>query len=313
MTLGAILMLGGATSGRGEDLSGSVTDASSASAGSLGGFTLPSLPQNWADSPIKLTAYEFLGYNSNIFAVPNGVSLPGGEVRGDFVNTTSFGGSTRAWWYGQQFFADGSYGVVRYLHQVSFDSNQYSFDAGVNWALTTRCTGVLEGLVSRRPTTLLEQVGVGINNLDTQSFSETAKCAFSNKFFGILNSGIIKSTNSNVIDQLNDLRTEFVTAGIEYTTDLSDLWVEATIRGTNYLQRTALQNAIGLANSLGENDLTMNYVRHVNPNLTLNGQIGATGITNQFSFAFPRSIVPHYLASVEWTPTPKLKLAASAS
>src|SRR5579863_9570485 len=69
LTLGAVLMLGGVTSGWGDELSSSL---------SPGGIALPSLPENWADLPVRLTASESISYNNNIFSVPIGTVLPNG-------------------------------------------------------------------------------------------------------------------------------------------------------------------------------------------------------------------------------------------
>ncbi|HZD30134.1 MAG TPA: hypothetical protein VE779_00590 [Candidatus Angelobacter sp.] len=107
MTLGAVLMLGGATGGRGDELSGSVGAGGSSSSG----FSLPSLPGNWSDLPVRLTASESVTYNSNIFAVPVGTSLPNDQPQGDFTSTSSYGISTRANFYGQQLFFDGTFGA----------------------------------------------------------------------------------------------------------------------------------------------------------------------------------------------------------
>src|SRR5271163_1805412 len=67
LTLGAVLMLGGITGGRGDQLSGSV---GLGGASSPGGFALPTLPENWADMPFQLTASQSVSYNSNILAAP---------------------------------------------------------------------------------------------------------------------------------------------------------------------------------------------------------------------------------------------------
>ena len=53
-------------------------------------------------------------------------------------------------------------------------------------------------------------------------------------------------------------------------------------------------------------------MRHIDPNLTLNGQLGATGITNHSVWLCPNRSLPHYLGSIAWTITPKLALSASA-
>src|SRR5271155_5554232 len=78
LALGAVLMLGGVTGGRGDELSGSV---GMGDAPSSGGFMLPTLPENWADAnwadmPFRLTASESVSYNNNIFALPAGESQP---------------------------------------------------------------------------------------------------------------------------------------------------------------------------------------------------------------------------------------------
>lgn len=147
MTLGAVLMLGGVTGGRGDDLSGSVVAGGSPSAG---GFAFPALPDywNWSDLPVQLRASETVSYNSNIFALPAGTSGPNGEALADLTSTSSYGLSTKANWYGQQFFFDGTFGVIRYLRNADFDSNIYSFSLGVNWTLTSRCAGTVVGLLT---------------------------------------------------------------------------------------------------------------------------------------------------------------------
>ena len=142
MTLGAVLMLGGVTGGWGDELSGSV----GAGVPSSGGFSLPALPDewNWSDLPVRLSASESVSYNSNILALPTGTSATNGLPQGDFTSTSSYGLSTKANWYGQQFFFDGTFGVIRYLHETGFNSNVYSFSPGVNWTLTSRCAGTVQ-------------------------------------------------------------------------------------------------------------------------------------------------------------------------
>ena len=68
-TLAVVLTLGAVSCGRGQELSSSVTAAN----GSLDGFVLPSVPENWADLPFKLTASQSVSYNSNISSFPIGV------------------------------------------------------------------------------------------------------------------------------------------------------------------------------------------------------------------------------------------------
>ena len=99
-TLAVVLTLGAVTGGQGQELSGSVTPAS----GSPDGLVLPSVPENWADLPFKLTASEIESYNWNVSSFPIGVA-PKGAVLGDFTSTSNVGFQTRANVSSQQVFS----------------------------------------------------------------------------------------------------------------------------------------------------------------------------------------------------------------
>jgi hypothetical protein len=86
---------------------------------SLDGFILPSVPENWADLPFKLTASQTESYNSNISSFPVGLA-PKGTVLGDFTSTSNFGFQTRANVSDQQVFLDATFGVIHYLHETQF-------------------------------------------------------------------------------------------------------------------------------------------------------------------------------------------------
>ena len=182
---------------------------------SFDGFVLPSVPENWADLPFKLTASQTVSYNSNISSFPIGVA-PRGAVLGDFTTTTNFGFSTRANVSGQQLFLDATFGVIRYLHDVQFNSTVYSLNAGVDWNVTSRCSGALAASLSKSPGELTEQVGTGVNYTTTTALNETGKCAVSNGYSLVFNSGLTTLTNSDAVNALNDARTELIAAGIEY-------------------------------------------------------------------------------------------------
>jgi hypothetical protein len=203
LTLGAVLMLGGVNGGRSDELSSSVGVGGPSSSGA---FVLPSLPENWSDMPFLLTASENVAYNSNIFAAPIGMSL-NGQPRGDFTSTSSVGLSTKAYWYGQQFYFDGSFGLIRYLHEVAEDANVYSFNAGDNWTLTSRCAGTAAATLTKTPTLITEEVGLGINYATTTALTETGNCAVSNGYSLVFNSGWTKINNSNALDAVNNSHT----------------------------------------------------------------------------------------------------------
>jgi hypothetical protein len=307
LTLAVVLTLGAVTGGRGQELSGSVTPASG-----FGEFPLPSVPQNWADLPFKLTATQDVSYNSNISSFPIGVA-PKGTILGDFTTTSNFGFSTQANVYNQQVFLDANYGVIRYLHSVRNDSNIYSLNAGVDWNVTSRCSGTLAASLSKSPGQLIEQVGTGVNFTTTTALNETGKCSVGNGYSVLFNTGLTTVTNSQATNALNNARTELISAGVEYSKGYGTITGLASISDQNFTGRSGAQAALGLATEVAFHRFTLNYSRQINPDFTVNGQIGLVGVTSGFSLALPKTLLPIYSVGASWTLTPKLSLNASAS
>jgi hypothetical protein len=307
-TLAVVLTLGAVTGGRGQELSSSVTPAD----GSSDGFVLPSVPENWADLPFKLTASQTVSYDSNITSFPVGFA-PKGAVLGDFTSTTNFGLSTRANVSGQQLFLDATFGEIRYLHEAEFNSTIYSLNAGVDWTVTSRCSGNLTASLSKSPGQLTEQVGTGVNFTTTTALNETGKCAVSNGYSLLFNTGLTTITNSNATNALNNARTELISAGVEYAKGYSTLTALASISDQNFSDRSAASAAAGLANEVDFHRFTLNYTRQINPNLSVSGLIGLVGVTSGFSLGLPKTLLPIYTISTTWALTPKLNLNASAS
>jgi hypothetical protein len=305
LTLGVVLTLGAVTGSRGQELSGSVTPAS-------GGVVLPAVPENWADLPFRLTASQVVSYNSNISSFPIGVA-PVGAVVGDFNSTTNFGFSTRANIENQHLFLDATFGVIRYLHDVAFNSTVYSLNAGVDWNVTSRCSGTLGVALSKSPGQLTEQVGTGVNYTTTTAFNETGKCAVSNGYSFLFNSGLSTLTNSNAQNALNDSRNSLIAAGIEYAKGASTITALASISDQNFTNRTAVGNLFGLATETDFHSFTLEYARQINPNLSVNGLIGLVGVTSGFTLALPKTLLPIYTLGARWAFTPKLALNVSAS
>jgi hypothetical protein len=307
-TLAVVLTLGAVTGGRGQELSSSVTAAN----GSLDGLVLPSVPENWADLPFKLTASQTESYNSNISSFPVGVA-PKGAILGDFTSTTNFGVSTKANVSSQQVFLDATFGVIHYLHDVQFDSTIYSLNAGVDWTVTSRCSGTLAASLSKSPGQLTEQVGTGVNFTTTTALNETGKCAVSNGYSLVFNSGLTTTTNSDPTNALNNARTALIAAGVEYAKGYSTLTALASISDQNFSDRSAASVAAGLATETDFHSFTLNYTRQIDPNLSVTGLIGLVGVTSGFSLGLPKTLLPIYTLSANWTFTPKLALTASAS
>jgi hypothetical protein len=325
LTLGVVLTLGGVTGGRGQELSGSLAASNAAPSD---GFVLPTLPENWADLPFTLRASQAVSYNSNINSVALGSPVP---VRGDFTSATNVSFLTKANVYDQQLYLDATIGVIRYLHETSFDSNTYSVNAGDNWTLTSRCSGNLGVSLNRANSTLFSTVtpsipvtpstpvtppttlvGAGVNYTTTTSFNGSGKCAVSNGFSLLLNSNWSEVTNSNPIDALLDGRTTMVSAGIEYAKGADTVTVLATSTW-NIFSRSPAVIATGLANVTDFHSFTLGYTRQIDPNLSVNGLIGLVGTTNAFTLGLPRTLLPLYTLGATWAFTPKLSLNASAS
>jgi hypothetical protein len=308
LTLAVVLTLGAVTGGRGQELSGSVTPASG-----FGEFPLPSVPQNWADLPFKLTATQDVSYNSNISSFPIGVA-PKGTILGDFTTTSNFGFSTQANVYNQQVFLDANYGVIRYLHSVRNDSNIYSLNAGVDWNVTSRCSGTLAASLSKSPGQLIEQVGTGVNFTTTTALNETGKCSVGNGYSVLFNTGLTTVTNSEATNALNNARTELISAGVEYAKGYGSISGLASISNQNFTGRSGAAAAgLGLATEVAFHRFTLSYTRQFNPNFSMTGEIGLVGVTSGFSLGLPKTLLPIYSVNANWALTPKLGLNASAS
>jgi Putative beta-barrel porin 2 len=309
LTLGVVLTLGAVTGGQGQELSSSVTGAG----GSLiDGFVLPAVPENWADLPFKLTASQTVSYNSNISSFPIGAA-PVGTIVGDFTTTSNFGFSTRANIENQHVFVDATFGVIRYLRDIQFNSTVYSLNAGVDWNITSRCSGTLGIADSKSPGQLTEQVGTGVNYTTTTALNETGKCAIANGYSLVFNSGLTTTTNSDVINALNNSRNTLIAAGIEYAKGASTLTALASISDERFTGRPASQAALGLATETDFHSFTLEYTRQINQNLSVNGMVGLVGVTTGFTLALPKTLLPVYSLSGTWAFTPKLSLNASAS
>ncbi len=319
LTLGAVLILGVGAGARGEDLSGPADAALSAGALPSWNGIFPRLPENWSDLPVQFKVSESVGYNSNILGLPNSFPVFGGLSRGDFQSISSFGVSTKNYWEGQQFFADASIGMTRYLHDVSLNSVQNAVDIGMNWAYTSRCSGKLEASESVAVSPFEQQVvtttTTTLNNITTVSLNETGKCRVSGDYAAIFNSGVTRSTNSTLFNKLNDFRSVFVSAGVLYSVaQTNSLQALVTITGTDFTDRSNAVNTLGLLNNLTQDEFLLTYTKQFSPNLTLVASIGAVGVnTGSFNLAVPSGIVPEYSASLTWALTPKVAVLASAA
>jgi hypothetical protein len=318
LTLGAILVLG-ASSVQAQDL------WDLPGAGLLPSFVgvLPTLPQNWSDLPATFKMSEGVGYNSNVSNLSSVNNLARAPTIGAFESISNFSLSTRGFWQGQQFFADGSLGLNRYLNQTFLNTTSHALDAGVNWLLTTRCSGQLIASEQVSPSEPGQQVGFStvnniVNTATTKSYNETARCGISGEYSAIFNSGTSSTSNSAPLDALNNSNDVFVSAGMSYTAPNTDsLQLLASITGSNFGSRQllgTLANVNGLAQKITDDKINLSFTKQFNPNLSMIASIGVVGIRDSFfALALPKGWLPQYTFSLSWAITPKFAFVGSVA
>ena len=331
LTLGGLLLLGGANLVHADDLY--ATDAPSelsVSPTMYGVFSR--VPENWSDLPLQLKLQEKTGYNSNILNTPltgsSAVTTFFGHPVGSLVSISNFGASTKRYWEGQQFFADGSLGMYRYFSDTGLNSMSNSFELGDNWTYGSRCSGALIASEQTSPSEPGQQVGHNVkNSTRTISFNETGRCVAAGNYALVLNSGVTRSINSATgvssvssalgqqLNNLNNSQSVFVAAGVSYSvSDTNSLQLLATVTGTHYPNRQTALTTQGLQNNILENNVSVTYTKNLSPDLALTASAGVVGTRNgSFSLEPARGFEPTYSAQVSWNATPKLALTGAVA
>jgi hypothetical protein len=316
LTLGAIVTLAGLGASRADE----VYLPSLWSFLSATTEIFPRGPENWADLPLQLHLSEQAGYNSNIANTPTGpgVSSLIGHPIGSWESISTYGASFKEEVGAHQLFADGSWGMYRYLNNDFFNSAHSSVDIGDNFT-GSKCSGTVRAYETSSPSLPGQQIGVNvINTVTTIGATENGRCIITGNYSGIFNSGINNSTNSAALDKFNDYRSGFVAAGMSYTvSETNSLQVLATITGTNFTNRQVFLNQVNqnnLSNNLTTDQVMATYTKNFGPTIALNAQLGLLGFSNaNWDFGLPHTILPQYAFSAQWNVTPKLALNAAVS
>ena len=87
----------------------------------------------------------------------------------------------------------------------------------------------------------------------------------------------------------------------------------ASLSDQTFSDRGGAATDLGLATQTDFHSFTLDYTRQINQNLSVTGLIGLVGVTSGFSLGLPKTLLPIYTLSANWTLTPKLALTASAS
>ena len=282
---------------------------------------------NWSDLPFTMMASESIGYNTNVLGVAQG--SPGASFRGslgDWYSTSVVGMSTKSNVGSQAFFADGTYGLTRYHEDRFENTNQYSLDAGVNWHLTSRCSGTLIGALNQYQSPLGFQVGTGVNLVTSESVNESATCIMGPYVSLLADSGLstTKNTNGNgngqnnqTINSLNDYSSWFVRGGIQYTpSTLDTITVSSTYTHrtfTNPVIPTVVPVPSNMASGTDSIYSELQYTRVITPKITFNGSVGVTQFKLLNSGSDVTGLAPSYSVSLAWQAFPKLSFTASDS
>ncbi len=317
LTLGVITVLVGGSAARADGLSLAdwplLAPAPPATTG-----IFPRMPENWNDLPLQLHLSEQVGYNGNVANTPTGsgaTRLYGSPIASlELIST--YGASFRNEIGGQQFFADGTWGMYRYLKYDRYNSAHSSADIGDNFTYGSKCKGTLKASEVSAPSEPGQQIGYNVlNTTTTVAFNETAQCIVTGEYSAILNSGNTSVKNSSVVDRTNDYQSVFVAAGINYAvSETNSLQVLATVTGFNYTGRQGLVDVTGLVDKITTDQVMAIYTKNFGPDIALSAQAGLIGIQDQyFSLGIPHSVLPQYAISLQWTATPKIILNIALS
>ena len=282
----------------------------------------PRLPENWSDLPLQLHLTEQVGYNSNVLSTPTGTGASSalyGRPISSLESISTYGASFKNEIGAHQLFADASWGMYRYAAFGRDNSAHSSADIGDNFT-GSKCKGTLRASEASSPSAAGQQISYNvINTTTTVSINENAQCIVTGEYSGIFNSGVSTTKNSALLDKTSDNQTVFLAAGIEYSvSETNSYQVLATITGIDYTDRqinSALLTSSGLTGNLTTDQINATYTKNFGPDLAVIASVGAVGVVLDQSFGLqvPRTILPQYSLSAQWTATPKFSLNASVS
>jgi hypothetical protein len=274
---------------------------------------------NWSESPILINAHQYDGYNDNVLSAFPSVTLQPGLQRGDFYNFSTIGASTKFDGAAQQFFANGSYTKINYLHDTSLDTSNYSLNAGTYWRATSRCNGQIQASSSVRQSLIEESFAPGIDNVHTDSFTERGTCNIYQNLGVEFNGGL--SSIDHSLQQVQKINNDnwYMQGGLKYqlaSLDQIRLLVKYTdITFTNAADTSfSSSSQSGLLTHTAQTNYQIFYDRTL-PKLDIQAMAGLSqnpGTSSSASQTRTQETVVIYSASVNWRPSERWSVMLAA-
>lgn len=181
-------------------------------------------------------------YNDNFRDLPSSAKLTNGATRSDFITTNSIDGYGTADVSRQQFFVLGSFGQVNYLKNNQFDGNPLSFAGGINWQVTSRCSGDLQsGIATRQQSDFAQLSTPVVNTVQTVNYEAHGLCNIGHEYSISLQGQRQESVNSNAALQLANLDQNRAKTKLLYgQPSVGSLGAEFAYVGSNYPARSLM-------------------------------------------------------------------------
>src|SRR5665213_3401913 len=179
-------------------------------------------------------------YNDNFRDLPSSAKLTNGATRSDFITTNSIDGYGTADVSRQQFFVLGSFGQVNYLKNNQFDGNPLSFAGGINWQMTSRCSGDLQsGIATRQQSDFAQLSTPVVNTVQTVNYEAHGLCNIGHEYSISVQGQRQESVNSNAALQLANLDQNRAKTKLLYgQPSVGSLGAEFAYIGSNYPTRS---------------------------------------------------------------------------
>lgn len=244
-------------------------------------------------------------YDSNVLRLADEIEPAPDEARADLIQEYGIGGEVGVDFGLQRLFVTGNAVRSIYRENDQLDDRIIDVSGGLQWQVTSRCSGELAGQYREVPTELdlLEQ---RVRNTETTlGVAQTAEC----RVGGYYNMGVEsfwrRTSNSLEDEAVSDTREWGVGSSWRYErSPLSTAGLEIDYTNTTYPDRPAGGE---LPADLSQIDTVVAVGRRITPTLTFDVSGGAsflTGIGNT-------SPIPLFGLDLQWDATPKLVWTAS--